>query len=48
MRNLLSKKEVLILEQAVEWNKSALGMLTNAVLRPISWLKGSIKRGVKK
>lgn len=48
MHNILTKKQVLILEKAVDWDKSALGILTNAALRPISWLKGSIKKGIKK
>lgn len=47
MRNLLKKEQVLILEQAVDWNKSALGILTNALFRPISYLTGSIKKGIK-
>lgn len=49
MNKLLTKEEVIILkEAAVHWDDSALGMLTNALFRPISWLKGSIKRGIKK
>lgn len=48
MRNLLSKKEVLLLEKAVDWDKSALGLLTNAILRPISFITGSIKKGFNK
>lgn len=47
MGNLLNKQQVLLLnEAAVSWEKSALGTLTSAVFRPISWLKGSLKRGV--
>lgn len=52
-RNLLNKKEVLLFynainENTVPWDKSALGILTNAVLRPFSLLTGSIKKGLKK
>jgi hypothetical protein len=32
----------------VNWNQSALGILSNAVLRPISFLTGSIKKGINK
>ena len=56
MHNLLKKDDVVILkeynesinEAAVDWNDSALGILTNTLLKPISWLKGSIKKGIKK
>jgi hypothetical protein len=48
MHNILSKKNVLILEAAVQWNKSALGILSNALFRPISFLTGSIKKGLNK
>ena len=48
MHNILTKEQVLLLEKAVDWDKSALGILTNAMLRPISFLKGSIKKGIKK
>lgn len=56
MHNLLSKDKVVVLneyndsitEAAVHWNDSALGILTNALLKPISWLKGSIKKGIKR
>lgn len=47
MGNLLNKKQALLLnEAAVSWENSALGVLTSAVTRPISWLKGSLKQGV--
>lgn len=56
MKYLLDKDSVILLEKikqrhlinekAVPWNKSALGILSNAVLRPISWLTGSIKKGI--
>lgn len=52
MKNILSKEQLLLLESLnenrVSWNKSALGLLSNAVLSPISWLSGSIKKGIKK
>lgn len=52
MKNLLTKKEILLIEQlnenVVPWNKSALGILSNAALRPFSWLSGSIKKNIKK
>lgn len=52
MKNLLTKKEILLIEQlnenVVPWNKSALGILSNAALRPFSWLSGSIKKNLKK
>lgn len=56
MRNLLTKEKVILLneyndsisEAAVHWNQSALGILTNALLKPFSWLKGSIKKGIKR
>lgn len=44
-------KNNIILEESkarVLWDQSALGILSNAVLRPISWLTGSIKKGIKK
>ena len=48
MKNLLSKEQVYLLnEKAVDWDKSLLGVLTKGVLSPISWLTGSIKKGVK-
>lgn len=49
MKNLLTKEQlILITEKAVDWNRSALGLLTGAVLSPLSWLTGSIKTGIKK
>lgn len=45
---VLLKESILISEKAVDWNKSALGILTGAVLSPLSWLTGSIKTGIKK
>ena len=49
MKYLLNRDEInIITEKAVDWDKSALGILTNAVLSPISWLAGSIKTGIKK
>ena len=45
---VLLKESILISEKAVDWNKSALGILTGAVLSPLSWLTGSIKKGIKK
>lgn len=49
MKYLLDRKQILLLkEAAVDWNKSALGILTGAVISPLSWLAGSIKTGVKK
>ena len=51
MKNILNKKELLLLgklnENVVPWNKSALGILSNAALRPFSWLTGNIKSGLK-
>ena len=60
MKHLLTKQQVLLLENyiknnivfenkgRVSWDQSVLGILTNAALRPISWLTGSIKKGIKK
>jgi hypothetical protein len=45
---VLLKESILISEKAVDWNKSALGILTGAILSPLSWLTGSIKTGIKK
>lgn len=49
MKHLLTKEQILLItEKAVDWNRSALGLLTGAVLSPLSWLTGSIKNGIKK
>ncbi len=49
MKYILNKDQVVELnEAAVAWEKSALGILTGTLLRPISWLRGSIKKGLKK
>ena len=48
MHNILNKEQVLLLEKAVDWDKSALGILSKAILRPISFLTGSISKGIKK
>lgn len=55
MKHLLTKEQVyslykhsfIVQEKAVAWDDSALGMLTNALLSPLSLLKGSIKKGVR-
>lgn len=48
MKKLLTREQVfLINEKAVDWDKSLLGVLTKGVLSPLSWLAGSIKKGVK-
>lgn len=49
MKNLLTREQLyLITEKAVDWNKSALGILTKAAFSPLAWLTGSIKQGLKK
>lgn len=49
MKYLLTKKEIMsINEAATDWDKSALGLLTKAVVNPLTWLVGSIKHGIKK
>lgn len=49
MKKIFTKEQFLIYnEAAVHWNQSALGILTKALFSPLSWLKGSIKKGIKK
>lgn len=48
MGYLLKKHQVLqINEAAADWNNSALGVLANLALKPISLITGSIKKGYK-
>lgn len=48
MKNLLSKERLLIREAAVHWDDSIIGMLSKVITSPLSWLKGSIKKGVRR
>jgi len=49
MDKILSKKDYLLYkEAAVHWNDSILKSATKALFSPLSWLKGSIKKGLKK
>lgn len=49
MKHLLTREQIIPFnEAAVDRNKSALGLLTKAVISPLSWLAGSIKKGLKK
>jgi hypothetical protein len=50
MKNLLSKDQVMLIsEKVVDWNKSALGILVNTtILSPLSWMYGSLKKGLRK
>lgn len=49
MKYLLTKEQLLsINEAAVSWDRSALGLLTKAVISPLTWLAGSIKKGLNK
>lgn len=41
--NIVFEKQV---NSRVNWNQSALGILSKAILRPISFLTGSIKKGI--
>jgi len=48
MKNLLSKERLLIREAAVHWDDSIIGMLSKVITSPLSWLKGSIKKGIRR
>lgn len=49
MYNILTKEQLLmVVEKTVAWENSAINVIGTTLFRPISWLVGSIKQGIKK